>query len=182
MTVLTPMSPQQVAEKLKTGAAALVDVREPDEFAREHVPGARSLPLSALLGPGGQAAGLTLDPAVEVVFHCKSGLRTATNCARLAAIVTGPASTMEGGLEAWKSAGLPITTDAKAPLELNRQVQIVIGAAVLIGVTLALVVDPAFLAVPAFFGAGLLFAGVSGWCGLARLLALAPWNRPIAAR
>jgi Protein of unknown function (DUF2892) len=28
-----------------------------------------------------------------------------------------------------------------------------------------------------FVGAGLVFAGVSDWCGMARLLALMPWNR-----
>jgi hypothetical protein len=28
-----------------------------------------------------------------------------------------------------------------------------------------------------FVGAGLVFAGVTGFCGMARLLALMPWNR-----
>ncbi len=38
-----------------------------------------------------------------------------------------------------------------------------------------------FYAVPAFVGAGLTFAGITGWCGMAKLLALMPWNRQSAA-
>ena len=36
---------------------------------------------------------------------------------------------LEGGLDAWKSAGLPVVKDASQPLELQRQVQIAAGAA-----------------------------------------------------
>ncbi len=48
----------------------------------------------------------------------------------------------------------------------------------LAGVALGVAAHPAFLAVPAFVGAGLAFAGATGFCGLARLLAVMPWNRP----
>lgn len=176
MTTLSPLSPQAVAQKLQTGAITLIDVREADEFAREHVPGARSIPLSSL-----QDAHVALDPTGAVVFHCRSGMRTAANCARLSSLVAGPAYVMDGGLDAWKAAKLPVAANARAPLELNRQVQIAIGASVVAGAALAAFVDPAFLIIPAFFGAGLLFAGLSGWCGLAKLLALAPWNRSPAS-
>ena len=67
--------------------------------------------------------------------------------------------------------------DSKAPLEIMRQVQIGAGALVLLGVVLGVMVHPAFLGVSAFVGAGLAFAGATGFCGMARLLALAPWNR-----
>jgi hypothetical protein len=68
-------------------------------------------------------------------------------------------------------------TDAKAPLEMNRQVQIAVGGLIVAGVLLATFVDRAFIIAPALFGAGLVFAGATGWCGMAHLLALAPWNR-----
>jgi hypothetical protein len=42
---------------------------------------------------------------------------------------------------------------------------------------LGLLVHPAFFGLAAFVGAGLAFAGLTGFCGMARLLALAPWNR-----
>jgi hypothetical protein len=41
-------------------------------------------------------------------------------------------------------------------------------------------VTPGFFALAGFVGAGLTFAGVSGFCGMARLLALLPWNRTAA--
>mgnify|MGYP003652586720 CR=1 FL=1 len=116
------------------------------------------------------------EPDEYIVFHCKSGMRTRSNCDALAAHVNGKAFLMEGGLEAWKSAGLPIAADKSAPMEINRQVQITAGSLVLIGVLLSVFVNPAFVWLSAFIGAGLTFAGLSGWCGMGLLLASAPWN------
>jgi hypothetical protein len=45
------------------------------------------------------------------------------------------------------------------------------------GVVLGALVHPGFYGLSGFVGAGLVFAGVTGFCGMARLLALAPWNR-----
>ncbi len=171
MTTLTPIKTEDLAERLKTGAATLIDIREPDEYAREHIKGAVSMPLSRL-----EQSRLDLEPRGAIVFHCKSGMRTNANCARLASHIDGQAFMLEGGLDAWKHAGLSVEADAKAPLELNRQVQITVGAMVLLGAALGVFVNPSFLIISAFFGAGLLFAGLSGWCGLAHLLALMPWN------
>jgi hypothetical protein len=42
---------------------------------------------------------------------------------------------------------------------------------------LGLLVSPWFFVVPAFVGAGLITAGVTGFCGMARMLMRAPWNR-----
>lgn len=172
---LTPLTPNDVAERLAAGRAVLIDIREPDEYARRHVKGARSQPLSRLDG-----AHLTIDPAKAVVFACRSGMRTKSNCERLAACVEGEAYMLEGGVDAWAAAGLPVETGAKAPLELMRQVQIAAGSLILIGVTLGSLVHPAFYALSAFVGAGLMFAGATGSCAMARLLAIAPWNRRTA--
>lgn len=121
---------------------------------------------------------LDLDETLgDVAFHRKSGMRANSNCARLAAQGDGPAFTQEGGLEAAKRAGLPMRADARAPLGLNRQVQIAVGVLVLSGAGFGALAHAAFFALPAIMGAGLVFAGFSGWCGMARLLARAPWNR-----
>jgi hypothetical protein len=42
---------------------------------------------------------------------------------------------------------------------------------------LGFLVAPAFFGVSAFVGAGLTMAGATGWCGMARLLRIMPWNR-----
>ena len=83
----------------------------------------------------------------------------------------------EGGLNAWKDAGLGIVIDRTRPIELQRQVQIAAGFLVLTGVTLSLALSSWLLVIPALVGCGLVFAGISGWCGMARLLAVMPWNR-----
>jgi len=60
-----------------------------------------------------------------------------------------------------------------------RQVQITAGSLVVLGIVLAVLYSPWFMALSAFVGAGLVFAGVSGFCGMANLLAFMPWNRPL---
>ncbi len=173
---LTPLSALQVAERLKAGRALLIDIREADEFARRHATGALSRPLSAF-----ESAHLKIEPSKDVIFLCRTGMRTEANCDRLAAAVDGEVFVLQGGLDAWGAAGLPLEEDRKAPLEMMRQVQIAAGLLVLAGVILGFGVHPAFFGLSAFVGAGLTFAGATGFCGMARLLQAAPWNRPVAA-
>jgi rhodanese-related sulfurtransferase len=168
---LIPISPPDAARMLEQGGALLIDVREPDEYARIHVRGAVSRPLS-----GGHAAD-DMGSGVPVIFTCRSGMRTTAHCDRLAESVAGVAYRLEGGLDAWQKAGLPLATDARAPLEIMRQVQIGAGGLVLLGAALGYLVDPRWIGLAAFVGAGLLMAGVTGFCGMARLLKAAPWNQ-----
>ncbi|HEX4849111.1 MAG TPA: rhodanese family protein [Novosphingobium sp.] len=174
--VLHPLAPADVRARLAARTAVLVDIREADEFARVHVAGAVSQPLSRW-----ERGHLTIDPAADVVFTCRSGMRTQGACDRLAARVEGDAYVLDGGLNAWIKAGLPVTEDSKAPLEIMRQVQIAAGTLVLIGVLLGTFVAAPWYGLAGFVGAGLAFAGVTGFCGMARLLMLAPWNRPRTA-
>ncbi len=117
-----------------------------------------------------------------MVFHCRSGRRTSDNAAILqAAARNARCYLLEGGLDAWQRAGLPTQVDRSQPLEIMRQVQIAAGLLVLTGVALGLLVTPAFFGLSAFVGAGLTFAGISGWCGMAGLLCVMPWNRRAAA-
>jgi hypothetical protein len=58
-----------------------------------------------------------------------------------------------------------------------RQVQISVGTITLAGVILGTLFHPIFYSIPALAGAGLIFAGVTGSCGMAMLLAKMPWNR-----
>ena len=173
---LKTLKPERVAELIRSHQVIVVDIREPDEFARRHIKGALSRPLSTF-----EAAHLRIEPAKEVVFTCRTGMRTGANCARLAASVDGEAFILDGGVDAWAAAGLPVQEDRKAPLEIIRQVQIGAGLLVLVGVGLGVAVHPGFLGIAAFVGAGLALAGATGFCGMARLLALAPWNRATVA-
>lgn len=170
--MLRTIGPEEAARLMRDGAM-LVDVREPDEHLRERIPGARNMPLSRL-----EEAELAVHAGRPVLFHCRSGARTEGNAGRLAAKAEAcEAYVVEGGLDAWKRAGLPVAEDRSQPLELMRQVQIAAGALVLLGVLLGWLVSPWLFGIAAFVGAGLVFAGVTGFCGMARLLRLMPWNR-----
>ena len=160
------------ARRLIAGGAALIDIRAPDEHARASIPGAQTRPLETL----GR-----VEDAAAVVYHCRTGRRTGANAARLAAVANCPAYLLEGGLDAWRAAGLPVTEGRKAPIEIMRQVQITAGSLVVLGIGLGITIEPAFLGLAAFVGAGLVFAGSTGWCGMAQLLAVMPWNRRHAA-
>jgi rhodanese-related sulfurtransferase len=162
------------AKKLLDQGAILVDIREADEHARAMIPGARHMPLSMV-----DDADLALHEGKPVIFHCKSGARTMSNASRLADKAGGSyeAFIIDGGLDAWKKAGLPVATDRRQPIELQRQIQIAAGGLAFLGTALGFFVSPGFLAVPAFVGAGLMTSGVTGFCGMARILMRAPWNR-----
>jgi rhodanese-related sulfurtransferase len=173
---LQSLPPAEVRDRIASGRAMLIDIREADEFARSHIAGAQSQPLS-----GWERSHIRIAPDANVVFTCRSGMRTHGACDRLAARVAGQAFVLDGGLDGWTRAGLPLETDMRAPLEITRQVHIAAGLLVLSGVLLGWLVAPAWFALAAFVGAGLTFAGATGFCGMARLLMLAPWNRPRAA-
>jgi rhodanese-related sulfurtransferase len=160
------------AQRLMKAGATLIDIREADEFAREHIPGAEHRALSAL---GNKTEMLRGAP---IVFHCKSGGRTAANADKLAACTScADIFVLEGGIDAWKASGLPVVQDKRQPIEIMRQVQIAAGSLVLAGIVLGALAAPGFYGLAAFVGAGLILAGVTGSCLMAKLLALMPWNR-----
>ena len=157
---------------IREGEAVLIDVRDADEHARERVPGAFPLPLTQLDGTK-----VPRDQRVAV-FHCASGNRTREAAARLAELGFTEAYQLEGGLAGWKKAGFATRLDRNAPISLQRQVQIAAGSMVVLGVLLAWLVSPWFVLLSAFVGGGLVFAGITGSCGLAEALTLLPFNRP----
>jgi rhodanese-related sulfurtransferase len=172
VTVKT-ISPADARLAIDSGAR-LIDIRGVDEHARERIPGATNVPID-------QIADLPRDGR-PVIFHCRSGMRTSANATQLGvAAGDAPAFLLDGGIDAWRGAGLPTIADRSQPLEIMRQVQITAGALVLTGVLLGHFVAASFFGLSAFVGAGLMFAGTTGWCGMANLLRIMPWNRRAAA-
>jgi len=174
---LPTVTPEQARRLIEEGAI-LIDIREADEHARERIPGAHHLALSRL-----DEADLAVHQGKPVIFHCRSGVRTMSNAGRLADRLGSDcdAFVVEGGLDAWRKAGLPVAADRRAPLELQRQVQIGAGSLAFFGTLLGLTVSPWFFAIPLFVGGGLTVAGLTGFCGMALLLMRAPWNRAVSA-
>lgn len=96
------LSPADLYEVVKTGGVLLIDVREPAEFAAERLHGALLFPLSTF-DPGM----LPENGAKSVILYCGSGKRSADALQRCAAAQVRIAGHLEGGIGAWKRAGLP---------------------------------------------------------------------------
>lgn len=169
------ITPKEAKRRLAEGSAVLVDIREPMEHAREAIPDARLQPLSTF-NPGKLLA-IAGPDRKALIFHCQGGRRTSDNAAHLASCGGAEVFMLEGGLSGWKAAGYPTRIDRSKPIELQRQVQITAGSLILAGLLLSWLVSPLFLGLSAFVGAGLIFAGISGWCGMASVLGAMPWNR-----
>lgn len=156
----------------------VLDVREQDEFAAEHVPGSIWVPLSqfAHSAPG------VLQSLVgrRVLLMCRSGSRAGMareQIEKLGFRGQIDISVFDGGILEWKRQGKPLIVRKAAALPIMRQVQLAAGLLVLSSSLLGLYADPRAVWVSVFVGGGLSFAGLTGFCGLARLLAMMPWNR-----
>jgi rhodanese-related sulfurtransferase len=153
----------------------IIDVRTPPEFARVHAVGARLMPLDGLAAAAFVAQNGNANKSILVI--CQSGTRAAKACQRLQEAGLTEVYCIEGGTAAWETSGLPVERGKSKVISLERQVRIGAGSVVLLGVTLACTVHPAFLTISAFVGAGLVFAGITDYCGMGIVLSNMPWNR-----
>lgn len=158
---------------LDKGEAVLVDVREPAEHVAQSIKGALLMPLASV-----SRKSLPDITGKKLVVHCQAGRRGGAACEKL--LAEDPSLevyNLEGGIAAWAQLGQQVQRSGGFFLPLDRQVQLTIGLCVLAGSLLAYFVNPAFFLLTGFFGAGLTFAGLTGFCGLAMLMAKMPWNQ-----
>lgn len=168
------------AEVLGTHIAArtvdLIDVRTGAEFRALRVKRARHVPLDRLDAAAVRAT-RPAGAAGPVYVLCQAGQRARTAASRLRAAGI-EAVVVEGGTDACVRAGLAVERDAGRHVwPIERQVRVVAGLLVVTGAVLGRTVHPAGYALAAFVGAGLAFAGLTNFCGMATLLARCPWNR-----
>ena len=155
---------------------SLLDVRTPVEYAEVHIPHACNEPLDGLQPTVLFHSG-RLRKGQPIYLICRTGARAAKAAQRFATEgFDQGVVVVEGGTEAWIAAGLPVKRSVAKVISLERQVRIAAGTLVLTGLLLAYFVHPAFVGISAFVGAGLIFAGVTDWCGMGLLLAKLPWN------
>ena len=166
------IKPNELMDRQAAGERIdLIDVRTPVEFAEVHVDFARNVPLDQL-----RADNVTDSSGHPLYVICRSGSRGRQACEKLQSAGLS-AVNVEGGTTAWEAAGLPVTRSGTKVMSLERQVRIGAGSLVLLGVLLGTLVHPAFYVLSGLVGVGLVFAGVTDWCGMGMLLAKMPWNR-----
>ena len=169
---ITPHKAREIAAA--NTAVILLDVRTPSEFLARRAVGARNIPLDNI--PTTLVAGV-LPKDSTICILCEKGGRAAIAADHLLKAGHRDVHVVSGGTEAWAEKGLPIEGTGKKTLSIERQVRIGAGILVLTGVILGFLINPAFFALSAFVGAGLVFAGITDWCGMGLLLTRAPWNR-----
>ncbi len=153
--------------------AVLIDVREAAENEAQKIEGSHLVPLAQVTRKS-----LPNLENKKLVIHCHSGKRSQAACNKL--LSEDPnleIYNLEGGILSWINSGNKILSSKKFFLPIDRQTQLTIGIAVLSGSLLGYFVSPKFFILSGFFGAGLCFAGITGWCGLAILLSKMPWNK-----
>lgn len=166
---------KRLAEQQSRSDIELIDVRMPTEFREVHAECARNEPLESL-DPGQVMAGRNGQADKPLYVICRSGNRSAQACKKFIDAGFENVVNVEGGTMAWDKAGLPVIRGKKS-LPLMQQVQITAGFLVVLGVVLASLVHPYFVGLSAFVGAGLMFAGATGLCPMASLIAKMPWNQ-----
>lgn len=173
---MTTITPRQLHDRLQQGEKLpLLDVRTPAEHAELHVPGVQLVPLDRLDARLASQNGCAKDQPVFLL--CRSGNRSKQAAEKLEKCGYTHCCVVEGGTQAWAEAGLPVDRGTSKVISLERQVRITAGAIVLTGVLLAHFVNPAFIWLSGFVGAGLVFAGITDWCGMGMLIAKLPWNQ-----
>jgi rhodanese-related sulfurtransferase len=91
----------QLAAMMAAGEVVLVDVRTPAEFAEVRIPGALNAPLSTF-----DPASIPIEVERETILYCGSSRRSGIAAEMLSEYLGGTVRHLEGGINAWKEAGL----------------------------------------------------------------------------
>ena len=174
---ISTFSPRGLAQRIDEGIVRVIDVRSSGEFQKEHIPDSENIPLNSL--DDGTLAQLKASKnGFPVCITCQSGVRSDHAAKKMVKEGMENIYLLAGGLDNWTHEGMPTEGAGRKAIPLDRQVRITIGILVIAGTAAYYFSeDIRWLAAPAFFGAGLIFSGLTGFCGLARILAILPWNR-----
>ena len=96
------LTPQEAHQRVARGELKMVDVRENWEYARDHIPNATLTPLKLIIARPQEV--ITSD---NIVFVCEVGQRSAVAAEMAAALGMQHVYNLEGGMQAWRTAGLP---------------------------------------------------------------------------
>ena len=165
----------QLANKHRADGVDLIDVRMPTEYRTVHAECAVNHPLDSL-DPQAITAARNGRSGEPIYLICQSGNRSSKALQKFVDAGVENVVNVEGGTTAWVDAGLPVVRGKKS-MGLMQQVQVTAGFLILVGVVLSQFVDPRFVWLSGFVGAGLMFAGFTGLCPMATLIAAMPWNK-----
>lgn len=174
--LLPLLSAQQTREWLDHHEAILIDVRGDNAYKALHVPHSLHASDAEQI-----TALIATHPTERVILLCQNGNQSAQFSALLqqqAADYEGILFyILDGGLNAWRNAGLPVIRDSGAFLPIEQQVEIGLGCAILLGILFSWLFSGLWLSLSIGTAIGMIYAGVTGWYGFHQLALLLPWNK-----
>jgi rhodanese-related sulfurtransferase len=102
------LTPTEAVLLMNRSNAVVVDVREATEYAQGHIADAKHIPLTQL---GERLKELTRYKDKPVLLHCQGGVRSAKACDLLAKQGFTKLYNLQGGINAWQQAKLPVVKD-----------------------------------------------------------------------
>ena len=151
----------------------VIDVRFAAEFESLHIRGSYNVPLPLLAEHTDELAERL---GKRVVLVCQSGTRAEQARTRLGSAGIGSAHVLTGGVPAFAAAGGDVVRGKKR-WDLERQVRLVAGSAVVLGLAGGRVVSPKLRVLAGGIGAGLTFSAATNSCAMGKALSKMPWNR-----
>ena len=102
------LSPAEAVQLVNREKGVLIDVSEPEEFAKGHAVGARNIPFGQVEGH----KSLPSNKALPLVLVCPTGARAGRAAGMLRKLGYEKAQVLAGGLKAWREANLPVEKTA----------------------------------------------------------------------
>ncbi len=97
------IQPDEARALIESGQATVVDVREPWEYAKDHITDAQLVPLAKIISAPAQH--VTTD---NVIFVCEVGQRSGVAAEVAASLGMEHLYNLEGGMTAWRQRGFPV--------------------------------------------------------------------------
>lgn len=172
MTVAEMVSPEVADKLVQEDKGMHIDIRSVSEALNEEIPGSVFLPFDLVSAKRLKTLGIENKAPILI---CGSGIRAKQAGESLSREMEN-VTVLDGGIENWKKAGLPVSKGHGA-MPIERQVLVGAGSMILLFTILGLTVSPYIFALTIMMTCGMIFAGVTGACGMARILVMMPWNK-----
>jgi len=103
------VTPTEAFGELQSPDVALIDTREPYEYAEVRIEGSKLIPPAMVADEISKAVP---DKSTRIILQCRSGARSATAAEQLMRLGYVDVASMAGGILEWEAAGLPTASDA----------------------------------------------------------------------
>jgi rhodanese-related sulfurtransferase len=170
---MSKITVKELAKKMaEQDNVCLIDVRTPGEYKSVCIQGAKNIPLDEL-----EHAIDELKEEHELHVMCHAGGRSQKAFDLLKSKGITNIIDVEGGMQDWLKASLPVAPGAKKPFPIMQQVLLIAGLLMLTGSLGSVYLHANLIWVSVAVGAGMTFAGATGNCYMTKVLALMPWNK-----